>query len=378
MFKYALLLALTFVSLQSLGQYRCGDVILDCRVYREYINGEWQNVQREDYENWTMYYEPDLTLFAAWDTVAAQWNKVAFDSLAYGGGYTRYYYAYDGSAWQPVSKRVFENYYTPDSIVLLSWNGTGWDSIEKNVYTYNYEEITSRKRFLYDGSGWVPDVKWERSFVGWLQLDVELKQRWDAALGQWLDDEKIQCDHTTTPYGTTAIRSVWNDTLGSWQPAQRFVYTGDYKLPEREVRANWNPIDLAWEPTDSIVNENICSMGNNARVASMHYTRYEAHWLPWKSDSACFRTFGSVAGLDADRVFTLSPNPASEEAVLTILDPSVRSVRLVDALGRTMLESIPSRSGPVRLNTSVLPSSVYNVVVANGVGVARRSLVVTR
>ncbi|HZG00730.1 MAG TPA: hypothetical protein VEY71_06995, partial [Chitinophagales bacterium] len=126
MFKYALLFMLAFVSLQSFAQYRCGDVILDCRIYREYVNNEWRNVLREDYENWTMYYEPDLMVLATWDTLSGQWNKVAIDSLAYGAACTRYYSAYDGSAWQPVSKRVFENYYTPDSMVLLAWNGAGW------------------------------------------------------------------------------------------------------------------------------------------------------------------------------------------------------------------------------------------------------------
>jgi hypothetical protein len=61
-----------------------------------------------------------------------------------------------------------------------------------------------------------------------------------------------------------------------------------------------------------------------------------------------------------------------------LLDPAVRSIRVVDLLGQTTLEMIPNRSGTVRVNTSDLPSGIYNVVVANGVGIARRTLVVTR
>jgi hypothetical protein len=365
-------IVLSLYALVGEAQHRCGDVVVFCRVFKEFANNDWHSVRREDYVNWTMYYQPDVTYGAAWNSVNNQWSKTDIDSLGYDGVYVRYENIYNDTAWQPAYKTLMDQWYAPNYSLRLGWNGTDWDTLEKFIYTYSGPQTIAKYEWLYNDTTWVPFMKWEYGYT-WSSLQSVLQQRWDTLTNQWLDDAYTGMTYVSSPYGAVAENLFWSDSLSGWQNGSRIRYGGDYNLPDYEVREDWLPATASWVATDSIANGNLLSLGNNARIASIHFISQGGAWLPWRSDSACYEMYGGVASLDTPSLFTLYPNPADGFITLSTSSNRVIAIQIIDVMGRMLVEKIVRPGESVVLDLKKINAGVYT---ATDSGLASRRFVV--
>ncbi len=299
----------------------------------------------------SMFYDEQgqMTRLAGWQLLDGRWQNVYYIDYTYdeaGNIATRTNYNNFGGNWELGG--VYNYTYNSDNQIVLTVLTMGGVQFQKVEYTYTNGLLMQELWYAYsfETSALMPSEKVDYVYVGGLVATKHDSISEDGRTFSYLSRYEYDYDD----YGN-CVEYEYYDQTG--QIAERSLYTFDYSLSMSEVQFPWNPEIVRPRTFDNV---NVYDREAWYTVDVEHVLHYVCDYV-YSYESAT----NGIADCPAMSL-TVEPNPAADFVTIGGLGEGPARVRVFDALGRLMMESVLSDGGN-RMDVSRLNAGCYVVTV---------------
>ena len=312
-------------------------------------NGTWQNLEYLTYER-GFSGEPLEVLDQVW--VNGAWENAGLMQYAYNGEDLLsevIVQNWEDGEWENVVKLVYtysgENY----TILTYEWDGV-WRTDQLYTFTFdftgNYEILVQ----YMEGGAWQNDAKYTYTLNDFYMIDNYLIEEWEN--GSWQNDELYNYKYNGEYVSAIEINE-WEN--GSWQNEAKVDY----------AYQNGNATHGIWMGC-----ENGQWVADNGMIEMFYAENVESETFEDVHEvNVQYVDLTSVAEHQA-RVFSVSPNPASE--IIVVAGEGFAKAEIYNIAGQKVMESIENT-----INVSSMPSGIYMLKVfdVNGTAEAQSFIV---